>query len=244
MGKIKKNISFGKSEKFQLNIYSGWGFMIKYLTKGYNDYGYPLFIFQLIYGNFFLTLPWKHNIKSDPGHDAPSYGITYHNSSLMFYWNRKCKIWNLPYSYTWIRTSLLLKDKTWEHETKGNYKSFYEEPWLSKQWQFTMPYKHKTTNEGVIDLFITCHITEREWRQKWLKWTKRGAKIKRTLDVDFSEEVGPRRGSYKGGVLGTGFIIPKSGNYYDALKTMEKEYNMYSPVFERYKKIRKLLEKK
>jgi len=207
--KIKKNngklerIIIGRKENFQLEFYPTWGLNIKYILQGYNDYDLPLFIFELFFGAFYLTLPWKHKINVDYGHDSPSYGIVYHMRSFQCYWNKKCKIIYMPYDYTWIRTSLLLKDGTWKHETKGNIKTFYEEPWLSKQWQITIPYKQITSNEGHIDLHITCHITEREWRQKWLKWTKIGAKISKTLDVQFSEEVGKGRGSWKGGTIGT-----------------------------------------
>lgn len=239
-GKLER-ITIGKTEHFQLEFYPSWGFTIKYLLEGYNDYNNPLFIFQFIFGAFYLTFPWKHNVIYDPGHDGPSYGIVYHMRSFQIYWNRKCKIIHMPYDYTWIRTSLLLKDGTWEHETKGNRKTFYEEPWLSKQWEIIIPYKHITSNEGHIDLEITCHMTEREWRQKWLKWTKIGRKTRKTIDVKFSEEVGKGRGSWKGGTIGTGFNIPKNGTYLDALKDMEKQYNMYSPVLERYKKIKQII---
>lgn len=239
----KDRIIIGRKENFQLEIYPTWGFTIKYLTIGYNDYDYPLFIFQFIFGGFYLTLPWKHNIEKNYGKDDPSYGITYHNKTIMFYWNRKCRVWNLPYSYTWIRTSLLLSDRTWEYETKGNRKTFYEKKWIKKRWQINIPYKHRTTNDGDIDVLVTCHITEREWRQKWLKWTKIGTNIKRTLNVDFSEEVGTGRGSWKGGTIGTGFDISKSGDINVGLKKMEKKYNMYSISWNRYKKIEQIFNK-
>lgn len=225
----------------KVESYPNWGFCIKYLTIGYNDYGYPLFIFQFIFGSFYLTLPWKHNIKVEAGCETPSYGIVYHNRSFMVYIGKKIKFINLPSSYVWIRTSLLLKDKTWEHETKKNKKNFYYKVWLDKRWQIIIPYKHRTSNEGDIDLEITCHITEREWRQKWLKWTKFGAKVKKTLDVDFSEEVGRGRGSWKGGTLGTGFDITKTSNIEEGLKKMEKKYNMFSTLLERKLKIKKLM---
>ena len=241
--KYSDRIIIGRTDKFKLEIYSGWGFHIKYLTKGYGNYGYSQFIFQLIFGNFFLTLPWKHNIKVEGGHDAPSYGITYHSSSFMIYHGKKIKVVYMPFDYAWIRTSLLLKDGTWEEESKGNRKNFYEPKWLDKQWQIKIPYQHTTSNKEIIDLQVTCHITEREWRQKWLKWIKWGARIKRTVNVEFSEEVGPGRGSWKGGVLGTGFDITKTGKIEDGLNEMEKRYDMHSIEWERYKKIKQIIKK-
>ena len=52
------------------------------------------------------------------------------------------------------------------------------------------------------------HIEEREWMfgTGWFKWLSifRPRKIRRSLAIDFSEEVGPEKGSWKGGTLGHG----------------------------------------
>ena len=52
----------------------------------------------------------------------------------------------------------------------------------------------------------TTRIEEREWHAgtgwfKWLSWFRK-PKISRSLDIQFSSEVGPRKGSWKGGTLG------------------------------------------
>lgn len=54
----------------------------------------------------------------------------------------------------------------------------------------------------------TTNIEEFEWRLgdgwfKWLSWFCR-PKIRRSLDIEFSSEVGPEKGSWKGGTLGHG----------------------------------------
>ena len=54
----------------------------------------------------------------------------------------------------------------------------------------------------------TCRVQEREWKfgTGWFKWLSlfRAPRIRRSLDIEFSEEVGPEKGSWKGGTLGTG----------------------------------------
>lgn len=54
----------------------------------------------------------------------------------------------------------------------------------------------------------TTHIEEREWRfgEGWFKWLSlfRRPKVRRSLDIRFSEEVGPEKGSWKGGMMGHG----------------------------------------
>ena len=54
----------------------------------------------------------------------------------------------------------------------------------------------------------TTHIEEREWRFgegrfKWLSLFRR-PKVRRSLDIKFSSEVGPEKGSWKGGTTGHG----------------------------------------
>jgi len=52
----------------------------------------------------------------------------------------------------------------------------------------------------------TTHIEEWEWRfgEGWFKWLSlfRKPKVRRTLDIWFSQEVGQRKGSWKGGTIG------------------------------------------
>lgn len=54
----------------------------------------------------------------------------------------------------------------------------------------------------------TCHVEEREWLfgEGWFKWLSlfRKPKIRRSLSLKFSAEVGPEKGSWKGGTIGHG----------------------------------------
>ncbi len=57
-------------------------------------------------------------------------------------------------------------------------------------------------------IVATCMIEEREWRrgEGWFKWLRFfwPAKIRRDLDIKFSAEVGPEKGSWKGGTTDHG----------------------------------------
>lgn len=57
-------------------------------------------------------------------------------------------------------------------------------------------------------LIATTHIEEREWRRgqgwfKWMSWFWR-PHTRRTLSIEFSGETGKRKGSWKGGTVGSG----------------------------------------
>lgn len=69
------------------------------------------------------------------------------------------------------------------------------------------------------EIVATTRIEEREWRFgtgyfKWLSWFRR-AKISRSLDIAFSKETGPEKGSWKGGTVGTS-INMLSGELHEA----------------------------
>ena len=57
-------------------------------------------------------------------------------------------------------------------------------------------------------IHATCRVQELEWKfgTGWFKWLSlfRAPRIRRSLDIEFSEEVGPEKGSWKGGTLGHG----------------------------------------
>lgn len=63
------------------------------------------------------------------------------------------------------------------------------------------------------EIIATCIIEEMEWHrgEGWFKWLKffYPAKIRRSLDLAFSAEVGPGKGSWKGGTLGHGIEMLK-----------------------------------
>lgn len=56
------------------------------------------------------------------------------------------------------------------------------------------------------EIEVSTNIEEREWRfgEGWFKWLSlfRRPMIKRVLNLEFSAEVGPEKGSWKGGTLG------------------------------------------
>lgn len=69
------------------------------------------------------------------------------------------------------------------------------------------------------EIEASAHIEEREWRRgtglfRWLSliWPK---KIHRSLDIRFSSETGPEKGSWKGGTIGTS-IEMKVGELHEA----------------------------
>ena len=218
--------SYSEYGKNWIYFHFGWHFDISYELCGYFDARHRINI-DLIFFSWTIILPiWS---KYSDECCSPKYGIAIHNATVWIYYGGKGNMnggtlwwtWGIPFfTKEWVRTSILLKDGTWEHETKRNKKNFYNDEWKSKQAFWSYDYTDSYDGEVIP---TTIYIDEREWRPKWLKWTNLFAKIRRTIDVHFSKEVGQRKGSWKGGCTGCGYELLKNETPLDCLKRMEKE---------------------
>jgi len=184
---------------------------------------------DLFFFNLTIILPFRNKWTDEC--IAPKWGIAIHNNTFWIYKGGKGNMnggnkwwtWNIPFiTKDWIKTSILLKDDTWEHEVKGSRKDFYNDNWKQKQKSWSYDYTDKYDGEIIP---TTIYVEEREWRPKWLKWTKLFADVNRTIDVHFSKECGKRKNSWKGGTIGCRYTLLPNEKPIDCLKRMEKERN-------------------
>jgi len=194
-------------------LYSLWGLILL-----------PFLVFG--WGKMYINLPIKTGIQDC---DSAAWGVNIHDNTLWIYiggggnfeGGRKWITWSFPFlTKDWFRTSILLKDGSWEHEYKGDKKYFYKKEWKEKQASWKYDYTDSYDNSIIP---TTIYVEEREWRPKWLKWTKMFAIVNKTIDVDFSKEVGKRKGSWKGGTIGCSYTMLPNETPLDCLKRMEKE---------------------
>lgn len=90
------------------------------------------------------------------------------------------------------------------------------------------------------EIVATTAIEEREWHFgtgwfKWLSWFCR-PKVRRSLDIRFSNETGPEKGSWKGGAVGTGIDMLPGEDHEAAFRRYCNEqhrskYRKYSVKF-------------
>lgn len=133
------------------------------------------------------------------------YGRQTHDSSTDKTWSA-----HLPWKqWDCVRHSLYAPDGAhfytephWKERRRTNAKPCYE-----MKDQCPAAYFGFEDYDGEM-IVATCHIEEMEWyrgtgRFRWLKWFY-PARIRRSLDLQFSAEVGPEKGSWKGGTTGHG----------------------------------------
>lgn len=204
-------------------------FELSYEVCGYFD-NRPEINIALFFFHLTIKLPFRNKWTDEC--DAPKWGIAYHNQTIWIYrggkgnMNGGNKWWTLdmPWQYKWIRTSNLRVDGTWEHEIGRKNKAFYDrDKWKGILWTETYPYSYVLKSGEAQNRTATLRVEEREWRQRWLKWTRLFSKIRRSINVDFNKEVGEETGSWKGGCTGCGYDIIDPELPFQTLKRMEKE---------------------
>jgi hypothetical protein len=158
-------------------------------------------------------------------YDPPVYGLYFHHNDQLGVCTGDVNLYDLPWTSDWIRTSALTKDGKWLHENKKNRNQDF---WDTNKWKDilyyeTHSYKYTTKHGEIQNCMATIRVEEREWRWKWFKWLKWTRKIKRNIEVEFSEDVGEQKGSWKGGCVGCSYKMLKNETPYECLKRMERE---------------------
>lgn len=195
-------------------------FSLKYSLGGYFDRKHQLTVCLWLFSAY-ITLPWGNGIEDC---ETPEYGIYYHaNALVLCYGMEKRKYFYMPWTPEWVRTSLLMKDGTWEHEYKGSRKEFWRDEWKGKMFSFTEPYTYVLQSGKLQHVNATCRVEEREWRPRWFKWTSLFKNVCRTIDVSFDNEVGEQSGSWKGGCTGCGYDIKPGETPQQTLRRMQVE---------------------
>lgn len=198
-----------------------FGLTLMFHRGGYFDSNYAI-SFCFIWGSFHIKLPIKTRLAE--GCDLPRYGFTIFDNTLMMYWGGKydssigqtqsrMKSWDLPLvSYVFEYHRVLNKQGTWEDGTAS-----YDNQNIDRA---DYPYTYRLKSGEVQEVTATCFIEQRQWHRKWLPFIKLR---KTSLSIEFSEEVGERRGSWKGGVLGCGYAMLPNETREECLLRMERE---------------------
>jgi len=216
-------------ESKYLVFYFRWGFDISFEICGYFD-DRPRINLDLFFFNLTLILPF-HNKGWESECDCPKWGISYHSNMIWIHLGGKGNMnggskWytiHMPWDRTWVRTSMLKKDGTWEDETRKNKKNIHRSEWDDQWYTEFHPYTYILKSGEVQNRTARVRVSEREWRMRWLVNVPLFRKIRRTIDVEFDDEVGERSGSWKGGTIGCGYDLKPNEDLIECLRRMEKE---------------------
>jgi hypothetical protein len=148
------------------------------------------------------------------------YGPQTYDSSTSRSWSK-----SLPWKmWDHVRTTIYRPDGTpFAEEEKGKWREFFEKRDACPKIQFEFEDYDGTRGTA------TCMIEEREWHRGWkpFRWLRffYPAKIRRSMDIRYDREVGPEKGSWKGGTIGTGIDLREGETPQDAFKRFcEKDH--------------------
>lgn len=204
----------GDSYRFRWGEFSPkWGLALGYSV--YHDQAHILI--HLLWGALYIKAPMA--ITQRPGTEDwnASYGFTFFERSIHLNWRNRCKVVYLPWDWTHVRHTYLNADGSVHHDAlRGEYSA-------PDETKTTYPYRYALRNGTVQHREATINGEEREWRWRWFTWSPWPRRIHRTINVDFSDEVGERTGSWKGGTLGCGYEWRHGETQEQALRRMERE---------------------
>lgn len=208
-------------------------FNIELHRGGYFDQRWAVTI-ALGYGLFYFYLPVK--TKLSEGCDMPKYGIAIHNDTFWIYkggfydesigqvqdrnssWS-----WYLPFfSYEFDGHWIQNQDREWV--LMGNRQNDGPEPWKFREsgnaYTESHSYKYTLRSGQIQERTATCTIEKRKWHRKWFPFLKRTSQV---IDIEFSDEVGERSGSWKGGTIGCSYEMESNDTIKSCLRRMESE---------------------
>jgi hypothetical protein len=163
----------------------------------------------------------KYGMYQFENHFVVLLGRQSHSSSTTQSWSTF-----LPWN-EWRHTRYRIFDKDFNKIREDVFTGAKGE-W-SKKWDIT--YKFKESIEKVRFCFFDyddeliwadTYVEEREYErgEKWFKWLSIfwPTRVYRSLDMAFDKEVGDRKGSWKGGTLGTSIAMEPTDNHETAFR--------------------------
>ena len=163
------------------------------------------------------------------------YGLTFTRSNLHVHygiqpgcWSRRdkknsdhTKLFTYPWAnWRMVRHEVMMHDGSWI-EKPHDWCSAIPSTDRDGLYRERLPYHYKDKH---VDQITTATITaeRREWRLKLLPWLPLG-RNQQSISIDFSDEIGAERGSWKGGVLGCSELMMPGETPEQTLRRVEGE---------------------
>jgi len=196
-------ISFGHGPEFQLD-------------HTY-EYGVPRICMCLIWMAINIELPFLKQRYEDVN-ESPRYGFKYHSKGLWWHWRLKNWVFHMPWDWDHI-SHMVMTPTGWSKANTDDY----EPPYSDNRIVESYPYTYVLSSFEIQQRTATIYQERREWRWRWFKWLPFPRMIRTSIDVSFSDEVGEKTGSWKGGTVGCGYDILPNESMLRCLRRMERD---------------------
>ncbi len=208
---------------FEINV-RRLGFAAELIYTGRDD-DYPhrpwILHFHILWLNVYVNFPGPH--LQEPPKTGGFYGGQWGFSwpfleEVHLHWG-ETSVKSLPWMYEQVRHEVKLPDDTWAPHV-GSWEHD-KEP--DGRETFTYPYHYIRENGDVQERTAEVYVERRARRPRG--WTRSGLfeRVREAIRVRFSDEVGERTGSWKGGCIGCGWDLRDRETPLHALRRMEQE---------------------
>lgn len=210
--------------RFELS-WKRWSLAFMVIYSGSDDeseWPWVLHVHFLLF-NLFLHFPCRYvpPSKREPYmREWQQWGFSHGDDAVNFHWNEHYTIWNLPwFSSVFQRHEVRRADGSWVPYV-GSYEHDKEPDGRELS---TFPYTYKLKCGEMQYRTATVYVDRMAWRRRGFTWTRLFEKERQSISVAFSDEVGERTGSWKGGCVGCGWTMLPGETAGQTLRRMERE---------------------
>lgn len=148
-----------------------------------------------------FSFPWRKTVPDDYQCSGPTYGFYFFDDSLVLQYGKS-------------------------HGRHGDPQKHIRMPWgwIHREHKILSekevhPYRYTLASGEVQERTATINVESRLWTRYWLPHRL----YKRTIDIEFNDEVGERTGSWKGGTTGCSYNMLPNETPVECLRRMETE---------------------
>ena len=150
-----------------------------------------------------FAFPWKWTVPDEGQCSGPRYGFAFHNDAFWLHFGKATGRSRGPRHYRAFDMPWAWRHR--EHEVLSEPESH--------------PYNYRLRSGEVQERIATIKEERRLWTRPWFPHRRES----RYIDIAFSDEVGERSGSWKGGVMGCGYDMLDGETPLTTLRRMEQE---------------------
>lgn len=167
-----------------------------------------------------VPLLWLVRLVGGPrktdGAGIAHWGFYKIDRTIVFCWGDCHWNWYLPWDLSHVLTEVRKPDGTWVKKVNS-----WDEREPDGRWVGVYPYRYTTRRGEVQETTATVYVERMTWAWRWFKRLGWPRKVRTDLWIEFADEMGDARGSWKGGTIGCGWDLRKNETPEQSLRRME-----------------------
>lgn len=197
------------------------GFTLALICDPDSDYRLAWMLhIHLLFLNLFIHLPGPRlaEVKDKHG-EWQQWGFSFEETYIAFHRKYRYKSFDYPWAWRHVAHEVPRADGSfvpyvgsWERDKEPDGREL-----------FTYPYSYILKNGTVQHVTATVHVDRYSSRRHCFWFTNRFDRFRQSIYVEFSDEVGERSGSWKGGTVGCGYEMRERETPERTLRRMEQE---------------------